>query len=64
MVKKEATIGGPTHVLIIQDVLRFNLFLTKIDISAKNGKGKKGGGKIYLHINFKKYQIMEIINML
>ena len=63
MVKKEATIGGPTHVLIIQDVLRFNLFLTKIDISAKNGKGKKGG-EIYLHINFKKYQIMEIINML
>ena len=60
MVKKEATIGGPTHVLIIQDVLRFNLFLTKIDISAKNGKGKKGGGKYICILTLKNIKLWKL----
>ena len=48
MGKREATIGGVTHVLIIQDVLRYNFFLTKIDIPAKNGKKEgRGGGNIF-----------------
>ena len=31
-------------ILIIQDVLGYNLFLTKIDISTENGKREEGGG--------------------
>jgi len=40
MGKRPSTIGEVTHVLTIQDVLRYNFFLTKIE--------KRGvGGDIY-----------------
>ena len=54
MGKRPSTIGEVTHVLTIQDVLRYNFFLTKIE-----KKGGRGGYIFIIYICLKQNYIKQ-----